>query len=205
MNTNNKSADDFELTKDFTVADYRKLEATRNTKEIATFIRRRFVGRYLNPLLNVPQEAKSGFCTMAICCLMIEAVESFRQGWEDSKDKSKQAFGSFFDRFDAFAPLRGHADDFYTSVRCGILHQAETTNGWRIRREKNMPIFESAAHTIGANAFLDALRLSFEEYCKELDAAEWESDVWVKARIKLNAICNNCFHDPSQKKKQKGP
>ncbi|HZV33151.1 MAG TPA: hypothetical protein VFB72_01140, partial [Verrucomicrobiae bacterium] len=118
---------------------------------------------------------------------------------------SKQAFGSFFDRFDAFAPLRGHADDFYTSVRCGILHQAETTNGWRIRREKNMPIFESAAHTIGANAFLDALRLSFEEYCKELDAAEWESDVWVKARIKLNAICNNCFHDPSQKKKQKGP
>src|ERR1700722_11988283 len=107
MSQNAKSADDFELTKGFTVRDYRRLEAAKNTQEIANFIRRRFSGRYIEPLLNVPKEMKSGFCMMAICCLMIEALESFRQGWPDSKGKSKTAFCNFFEHFEAFRELRG--------------------------------------------------------------------------------------------------
>ena len=45
---------------------------------------------------------------------------------------------SFFDVESAFAPFRGHVRDFYKGVRCGILHQAETTMGWRIRRDGDL-------------------------------------------------------------------
>ncbi len=70
---------------------------------------------------------------MAISCLMIGALESFWQGWADARQRSREAFRSFFQRcagqgleLDIFTKL---ADDFYEGVRCGILHQAETTSG----------------------------------------------------------------------------
>lgn len=197
-----KSVDDFELTKGFTVGSYKALEAARDTRQIAKFIRNRFSGRYIEPLLSVPTGKKSGFCIMAVACLMIEALESFRQGWEDSKGKSETAFCSFFDHFEPFKELRGHGSQFYAHIRCGILHQAETTNGWRIRRELGAPVFDSENLTIGANAFLDALKLSFDAYCSELELADWNADIWRNARSKLAAICKNCERQPAANRKK---
>jgi hypothetical protein len=199
-----KSYKDFELTKGFTVSDYEALETAHDTKRIAEFIRRRFLGRYVEPLLSVPKEKKSGFCMMALSCLMIEALESFRHGWKDSKGKSESAFCSFFDHFDAFVELRSHGSAFYYHIRCGILHQAETTNGWRIRRESGIPVFDPNKLEIGANAFFKALISSLEAYCKELEQADWNAEVWKRARIKLTAICNNCeYHSTPPKPNRK--
>jgi hypothetical protein len=68
---------------------------------------------------------------MAVSCLMIEALECFRQGWIDTKERGKgaQAFRLFFDTAEPLKEFRGYAPAFYTHVRCGILHQAETTGG----------------------------------------------------------------------------
>jgi len=80
---------------------------------------------------------------MAVSCLMIEALECFLQGWSSSENRSKAAFCLFFDAHDQFKDLRGYGQHFYKNVRCGILHQAETTGGWRIRRDKSC-LFDAA-------------------------------------------------------------
>src|SRR5712692_9821188 len=107
-----------------TVADYENMVAKSKKREIIAFIRDRFTERYVTPLKVIRKENKSGFCTMAICCLMIEALESFWQGWPDTKapGQSRHAFCSFFDRSDNLKDFRGHAGEFWRHVRYGILH-----------------------------------------------------------------------------------
>lgn len=153
--------EDTKLSRSVTVARYRELKERRDRKEIAKFIRDRFSERYIEPLRG---SRKHGFCTMAICCLMIEALESFWQGWSDAKGKSEEAFRHFFERcseqnleLQVFSPI---AKDFYKGVRCGILHQAETTNGWRIRRAG--PLFDPETKTINATRFHDQLGLALD-------------------------------------------
>jgi hypothetical protein len=155
MNTTTHDPEDTELAPGFTVRDYKKARDSHppDRSAIAEAIRGRFADRYIKPVSAPPRR---GFTIMAVSCLMIEALESFRQGWETSDRQSKAAFCFFFDASEPFKDLRGHAQAFYTHIRCGILHQAETTGGWRIRRDGG-PLFDPAALTIDADRFLDAL------------------------------------------------
>ena len=148
-------SEDTDLAPGFTVRDYKKARDSQppDRNAIAEAIRGRFSDRYIKPVGAAPRR---GFTIMAVSCLMIEALESFRQGWETSDRQSKVAFCFFFDAFEQFKDFRGHAQSFYTHVRCGILHQAETTGGWRIRRDSSA-LFDPTALTVNADRFLDAL------------------------------------------------
>src|SRR5690606_25127585 len=121
------------MSRSISVSDYRRLIDAKDRVSIVAFIIERFEERYLDPV-QTNHANKNGFTIMAVCCLMIEALESFRLGWSDSRKKSRVAFASFFAHWHLFAPFRGVADAFYDHVRCGILHQAETTGGWRVVR-----------------------------------------------------------------------
>lgn len=64
---------------------------------------------------------------MAIDCMVIETLQSFRDGLTDTKNKSKEMFEKFLTGREGF---RGHfdktqADTFFYDFRYGILHQAE--------------------------------------------------------------------------------
>jgi hypothetical protein len=66
-------------------------------KLIICFIEHRLNHRYIRPLLNVPKEYKSGFLMMAASCLLIEALQSFYTGENDTKKTgSANAFKAFF-------------------------------------------------------------------------------------------------------------
>ena len=123
-----------ELASDFTVGDYKAARDTKQRGLIAEAIRRRFTERYVSPALEGPK--RHGFAMMAISCLMIEAFVSFKKGWEDSGGRSAEAFSAFFNEADLFKGFRGHEKKFYKNVRCGILHQAEATGGWKIARKR---------------------------------------------------------------------
>jgi len=142
--------------------------------------------RYVEPI----RAKESGFAMMAISCLMIEALESFIQGWSSSAGRSEKAFGLFFDRFDAFSAFREHKSDFYRHVRCGILHQAETTGGWRIRRGK-APLLDSEGRTVNAKLFLDALVSVLESICGELKTASMDEGLWQNVLLKMDALVEN--------------
>ena len=186
-----QTTDEVYLSSSITVDNYRSLEAQQDREGIANFVYERFVERYIEPLERTPIKSKSGFTSMAVCCLMIEALESFRQGWGNSERQSKAAFCFFFDRNDQFRELRGHAQDFYKNVRCGILHQAETTGGWLVRRDQSV-LFDPTIRVVDASIFLEALRSSLEDYCIHLRGSDWESEIWILFRKKMAAIINNC-------------
>src|ERR1051326_900906 len=116
-----------------TVRKYADLRTNAEQQLIADMLHRRFTERYLDPALD--NSGRHGFAVLAICCLMVEALESFRNGWKSSSGKSEEAFCSFFQAHDEFKDLRPVAHDFYRAVRCGILHQAETTDGWRVNQD----------------------------------------------------------------------
>ena len=187
------SLDDVRLSSSTTVKKYRELEETENKgrKQIAKFVYERFRERYLDPALSA--RTKSGFALMAINCLMIESLVSFRQGMTHTRGKlSEAAFCFFFDQEDTFADFRGHAHDFYVNVRCGILHQAETTGGWLIHLKKDNVLFDTERKIVNAKEFTQRLAGCLENYRAELESSNWDDEIWKNFQKKMKAIIKNC-------------
>ncbi|OGA56026.1 MAG: hypothetical protein A3F77_13000 [Betaproteobacteria bacterium RIFCSPLOWO2_12_FULL_67_28] len=177
----------------FTVGNYLDAVDARDRRVIADAIHSRFLERYLCPASQSNGPGR-GFTMMAIACLMIEALESFRRGWPDTgkPGQGERAFCSFFDAHNVFAVFRGHAHDFYKGVRCGILHQAETTLGWRIRRDGPLLAVASGVRTVNAKKFVQALKTALDGYRDRLKVRAWEDEVWVLLRKKMERVCQNC-------------
>ena len=179
------------LAADITVRLYREMIRNQDQAAIASLVQTRFEERYLNPVLD--SSTKHGFTVLAVCCLMVEALESFRQGSPKTKGTSEGAFRSFFQAYAEFQELQPVAHEFYVNVRNGILHQAETTGGWRVHRQSG-PLYkkEGTARWISASEFAERLKRVLVAYCETLKNSEWQSPVWSKARTKLKDICRNC-------------
>jgi len=176
------------LSRNVTIQDYRQMEYNQDRDSIARFIQERFTERYITPLRGESNN-KHGFCTIAVCCLMIESLESFQQGEVNTQGKSRRIFLDFFNRYLTFSSLQPYIDDFYINVRCGIIHQAETRNGWRILRKGSL--FDPAAKTINATKFHDLIEECLVEYCNFLRKENWSNIVWINLRKKMDSICNN--------------
>ena len=180
---------DSNLSSTVKVSEYMSFVENQEAQKIVAFVKQRFAERYIVPM-RVEKSKKNGFTIMAISCLMIESLESFYQGWEDSNSKSQLAFCNFFDRNDNFEFIRGYSQEFFKCVRCGILHQGETTKGWHIQRKGE--IFQKQSKTIDAKLFHDEVEVALNKYCKALESEDWNSDIWKKFRNKMNTVCKNC-------------
>lgn len=176
-----------------TVADYETWRDQNDAgrAQVAEFFYNRMVERYINPVKALDCDEKNGFSIMAVSCLLIETYETFRQGWSSSEKQSKAAFCYFFDREDLFAAFRGHAQDFYKNVRCGILHQGETGGGWRITRKSELPLFDGA-RTVNATKFHSQLQQVISNYRDALKVEPVTAGVWKNFREKMKATIKNC-------------
>jgi hypothetical protein len=172
-----------------TLDDYHRMVQAEDVAGIVAFLRQRFTERYIKPM-QVPPKTKNGFTMMAVSCLMIESFESFYRGWKDTNRKSQKAFVDYFSRNQHFGHLCNHPDSFYIHVRCGILHQGETTGGWHIRRRG--PLFDDTTKTINATKFLRSVEKTLSDYCGELLHSDWDSKLWKNLRRKMAAVCANC-------------
>jgi len=177
-----------ELASGFKVSDYIIARSRKDRVVIADAIRRRFCERYVLP---VSGPNRHGFTSMAVSCLMAEAFESFRHGWPTTERRSEVAFDCFFKESRRFVAFRSHAHGFYRNVRCAILHQAETTSAWRIRRSG--PMFDPHALSINATKFLKALVSEVYEFCDNLIEADWDGEQWINVRAKIDAIVKGCM------------
>jgi hypothetical protein len=180
--------------KNYTLRQYLDFEAAKppNKIEIAKFFKERFTERYVTPINSVtdPTTQKHGFCTMAVSCLMIEALESFWRGWPDTRNKSELAFCEFFQRTPSLSVFQGFVPEFFKNVRCGILHQGETTGGWLINRLG--PLFESNSLSIDATKFHAVIEDSLKAHADLLATEDWNSDRWINFRRKMKQVCKNC-------------
>lgn len=184
---NNGSTKEPLLSSSTSVPQYKEMEKDKDVDGIVRFVKERFEERYIKPFDSNPH--KNGFIMMASACLMIESLESFWQGWKKSPN-SALAFCQFFERNSYFDEIRGLSLEFYTHVRCGIMHQGETTGGWHIRRDLKK-LFDKTTKTIDATIFLKEIKKALSDYCNILQKESWESERWVKFRKKMKAICNN--------------
>lgn len=175
-----------------TVRDCKDWIAERDMgrEKLAELFRQRLRERYIEPVARVSLLQENGFSIMALSCLLIESFETFRQGWKSSEGKSALAFRHFFEREAQFNDFSGHADQFYKNVRCGILHQGETTGGWTIRLRGLL--FESEKLRVNAHEFQKRLSQVIEGYCEELMREPVSADVWEKFNTKLKATIKNC-------------
>ena len=181
------------LSTNYSIEKYKKLETAQNKAEIANFFVERFTERYISPINSTASTQKSGFCTMAVSCLLIEALESFWSGWPDTDHKGPLPFCQFFSRCQRFHSLIGYAPAFYKHVRCGILHQAETTGGWTIDRHRDTPLFDPTGPRVNATKFHKALSLEIIDHANLLKVKDWNSGHWLKFRKKMKAVCKNCY------------
>lgn len=157
---------------------------------ISDAIKRRLIQRYINPGETI--ENKNGFNIMANCCLLIETYESFYRGWSKTPNGS-DAFCKFFNHSSFFKEFTGNdtPSQFYKHIRCGILHQGETSGGWRIRRDKKKKL-DLPNKIIDANHFRDDLKKEVEMYFNSLKTKKWDEDEWKMLAKKMKALKKNC-------------
>ena len=153
---------------------YKFLEVNRDREAIAAFFTERFTERYVTPIEATPRKQKHGFTVMAVSCLLIETLESFWNGWPSTDGRSALAFCQFISRSPRFHFLLGHVPAFYRHVRCGILHQAETTGGWTIKRIG--PLFDRNGLVLNATAFHRKLQKEISDYANILRTEHWDTD-----------------------------
>jgi hypothetical protein len=153
-----------------------------------------------------------GFSIVSLCCLLIETFASYRRGLPSSdrgeletfRKRSKtlddryklretdfprdvgEVYRCFFEsqqRF--FTPISG--GQFYTSIRNGLLHQAQTKHGWTITRTGSL--WDDKELTLDRTKLMIKLNEYFKSYLEELKNEDWESQTWRMARRRLFWLC----------------
>jgi len=175
-----------------TVSEYQKLILNKDKDALAKFIFERLSSRYINPFEEhgSTYKQKNGFSMMANYCLLIETLQSFKNGWGDSNRKSNKAFKQFFTDNSDFEELNNKGAEIYDHIRCGILHQGETTGGWKITRI-GCTLVDKENRVIDAYLFGKKLKSNLNAYKKCLVDNEWDSKEWNNFRTKMSKIINN--------------
>ena len=154
----------------------------------------------------------SGFAIMSINCLLIETLNQFYYGVNDTyklkNNKTIKHINSIKDSFIDFLTnskyLKGAFDKqsselFYYHIRCGLLHQAETKMATRIHIEqKQKSIVEKISNgktitgiSIRRDLFTDSLFKEYEDYKKRLLSKSAEKQLQKNFIIKMNLICDD--------------
>lgn len=143
-------------------------------KNAIEMMRRRIEGRYLDPmraLINADAN-KNGFAAMAICCLLIETLMQFREGFQKTPARMNKKYYTNFlinqlgNEFD-----RRMADCFYTDIRCGILHSAQTKNNTCLTFDTDYTVAEhvNGVLMVDVKGMEREIRDYFNRYCSELE------------------------------------
>jgi hypothetical protein len=160
--------------------------------------------RYLHPI-NLLQEHGTfqgeGFSIVTIQCSLIEFLESTAQGKNYRYRKhnevpgayeyssSQSVFVSFLRDRAPFSQVfdEACAQDFYFSVRCGLLHEAQTKNGWRIWAEDHGgAIANMRDKIVYRNDFQAALLKYIASYGADLQVNEALQQAFIR---KFDNLC----------------
>lgn len=195
-----------------TVADWKKLRSSlegNNDPKVWSFVFNEFLlkrleTRYLSAidvLRASGSAAGEGFSIATIQCALIEFMAAVTEGkwyrpshshltpdgfsYNDSAKLFKRflikefPFSSFFDE--------ESAEEFYVSVRCGLLHEAQTKNGWRIHRKSRAgtPI-NREAKVLYRDSMQECLLVFVKKYGEELQKKKPLQNALVR---KFDRLC----------------
>ena len=135
--------------------------------------------RYVHPVdfliaseENKPaSERRFGFTVLAVDCLLVETLEAFIEGLEDTDGISKKTFCAFLRTRKQFASEFTSDDlakQFYEQFRCGILHQAEVGGDSKVWSVGPLLQIDGNAITVNRNKFHECFKAEFQNYLAEL-------------------------------------
>ena len=141
-----KTADDWQAARSMLVVDG---DSGSWQKAFEDYFKERLRLRYLDPIRILQEHGTlqgEGFSVLAIQCSLIEFLESTVQGLTyrhlgkggelgpHEYSTSRALFVHFLCNRHPFANHFSEtlATDFYVSIRCALLHEARTKNGWKI-------------------------------------------------------------------------
>jgi hypothetical protein len=137
-----------------------------------------------------------GFAMLAIDCLLIDTLQSFREGRTSSNEaRSTKAFIDFLVERPRFAPefvSRSRAREFVDNVRNGLLHDGETRGGWRVRQGfPNGKVLEKTADgwILYRDRFHFALEAEFSDYLEQLMLPDADPSLRSKFLRRMDSIC----------------
>lgn len=170
----------------------------------ADFFRERLKLRYLEPIAALQASGESrgeGFSIVAIQCSLIEFLESAAQGLNyryitrgqqlgpHEYSASRDIFVSFLSKRAPFSETFNvaTAEDFYASVRCGLLHEARTKNGWRIwAADASGAVADTSRKIIFRDNFQTGLLTYLHAYESQLQHDATLQQAFIR---KLNHLC----------------
>lgn len=132
-----------------------------------------------------------GFSIIALCCLLIETMQTFREG---ASRKTEKQFIKFLKRpaFDGAFVDDKIAECFVNGIRNGILHEAETRK-WVIWRESpsQMVVVHQDGYALNRTLFYEAVKEEFGLYLKELNDPGNPANHELREKFKkqMNDIC----------------
>lgn len=161
--------------------------------------------RYLKPVSSL-QASKTldgeGFSILAIHCSMIEFLESTLQGisyrfirkgdpplGKHEYSQSGTIFSAFLSRRPPFCKVfdASLAADFYTGVRCALLHEARTSGDWIVKAKgAEMVVVRADQKIVYRNNFHRALLDFIEWYRLQLPNDRALQEAFIR---KFDSLC----------------
>ena len=150
---------DMKIAGNLTISNWNELSKNLNCisddnwSDAFQYFEKRIRTRYINPIksiLEIGDNLGEGFAVVNLQCSLIETIESFINGckseynttirktqWKKGTtiifNSNKEIFISFFNSRTPFKELNIDGGLFYQDVRCGLLHETQTKNNWKIR------------------------------------------------------------------------
>lgn len=194
--------DDISISPKYRKSDWEKALAEDDWKEMVEIFKDRIESRFLKPIRLITNDQDigefSGFSILALDCLIIETLNQFYHGIDETKRGAhEEAFWNFFKNSEFFKDHfnRDRASTFYQHYRCGILHQAQTKRKSVVRIDRETMI-QSVEDDISIGLIVDrvkfhkALEKEISSYMKKLRNGEKENSSLRTSFIKkMNLIC----------------
>ena len=112
---------------------------------------------------------ENGFSIMALECLLIETFAQFLKGLDDTHRVSKKEYIDFLINSLNCFPSKAAAESFYSCIRCGILHQAQTKKNSGLTFGEAYAIeYRGNFLMVSVDAFTSELYDFFRWYCQQL-------------------------------------
>jgi hypothetical protein len=207
------SPDDLRIARRKTVAAWKALRARLDgssdasawTEAFEDFFKARLDSRYLEPIEHLEKIAKydgEGFSIVTIQCSLIEFLASTLEGRNYRLIKkgepglglyeysaSKCMFIKFLANQHPFREAfdKETATKFYEAVRCGLLHEARTKAGWRIRfGAGSEPAVDGKAKIVYRNKLGEAFSSFIEWYRENLPKNQSLQQAFVR---RFDSLC----------------
>jgi hypothetical protein len=179
----------------YQVADWVALDFSKDAdwKKATAIIADRLDGRFFKMVERIQGENFSGFAVLALDCLLIESLQQFKMGVDETPHRQ---CSRYFEAFLTSPRLDRYFDEvtakrFYDQFRCGILHQAEVKKSSRVLRYgplvRETPDGEGLI--INRKKFHTEVRRAFAAYLRAL--RQGDQVLRDNAKKKMQFICRD--------------